>query len=335
MRQRVRATLKKFIPPLIVILLLPVVIALLFLPESFLYLPPEGSLTKLYPIIAVGLSLFVAFNVFRRNARNADPISQRLSFLLLIPGVGGIVLFFVYGNLLLLLSGIALSYAFAAWINILRFPPRFWNIVRLVRRDSTVKALQQLGSWIQTHPNDWQAFQLRAGLHFDRWQFAEAERDARIAIKLRADPHPENFFQLCQILRLQSLYIEAKQALSTAIALKSDPAYYFELGILCYRLEQYSEAIEALQKATRSVLPFAMSNLLAHYYLAKSFEITGNSEQASKHYRNLPKHSYTLEQYREVSDQLPDYQEVLRTRADYEDIHLRLSTQEVSKFLHS
>lgn len=327
MRSRFITILKRFIPPLVVILLFPIVVALLFLPESFLYIPPEGFSGTLRPIIFVGLFFFVVFTFAKRSSQNADPIAQKILFLILAPGIIGIGLYFIYGNPLLFLLGVAGCYLAGLWINVLRFPPRFWNVVRLVRKKKPVQALQLLNSWIQTHPDDWRAFQLRAGLHFTQLKIAEAEHDARTAIRLRPIAHHEDFAQLYHILHLQSLYTEAKQAILGALTLRADPAYYFNLGLECYRLEQYPEAIEALQKATGHTLSLMMGNLLANYYLGRSFEITGDRERASNCYNNLPKHSQNLKKYMEQVSQLPDYPEVIQMRADYADIDRRLSQQ--------
>lgn len=325
MQNRLITVLKKFLPALIVILLLPVVIAFLFLPEGILYIPSEGFSYRWTLWLVAGIVIFVWLVSRRGRPRHHDPIAKKLYWLVVGPILLGLGLYLVSGQVLFFLGGIGLFALIVAWLNYLRFPARFWKVIQLTRQNQPVKALGLLSEMIQSHPDDWRAHQMRSNLYLNQFQFVNAERDARLILKLKPTPQGEDHVHLAEVLHSQAQYADAVQSLRTALQMKSDRSFWYQLGVEYYRLGQYEEAIQALLEATRFPLPLMMANLLANYYLGCSYENLGNPNGAKKYFREMRKHGQPLQQAMAAVNGIPDYPEAIKLRTDYVDIEKRLA----------
>jgi hypothetical protein len=65
-------------------------------------------------------------------------------------------------------------------------------------------------------------------------------------------------------------------------------------------------------------------NLLAHYYLARSLEMTGQPQLALKIYGKMHRFSRDLKNYIQQANSYPDHPEIVLFRSDLRDIEERL-----------
>jgi tetratricopeptide (TPR) repeat protein len=203
-------------------------------------------------------------------------------------------------------------------------PSHLRPVFKALQAGNSEQALLLVNQSIKAHPDAWQAYQLRSVIHYSRLQIAEAERDARIALKLK----PDSFYNhnaLGQALLIQGRYAEAKAACVEAVRLApAQDVNHFNLGIACYRLGEFTPAIEALAKGAQSRLPSAQK-LWAHYLLARSLEVTGQNERAAQTYQAMKQYQDGLARLAESLRDKPDYPDIALARADIADLERRLA----------
>jgi tetratricopeptide (TPR) repeat protein len=166
-----------------------------------------------------------------------------------------------------------------AWSLYLRYPSGTWPALRMLRSRRYLEALQHINEVINTQPADWRYYRVRESVQLAAHHLWEAEQDARRVVRFHpdADAHQD----LAAILLYQARFDDARVEYQRA--LRQEPASslaQYGLGLACYRLGRYPEAVQALGIATRVTLPYHRQNLLAQYCLARSLAALGQGELA-------------------------------------------------------
>jgi tetratricopeptide (TPR) repeat protein len=235
------------------------------------------------------------------------------------------VLFWVSNQFLFVLLGAVPVLALVFWPILSswsQLPSHLRPVLKEFQAGNVAQALLLVNQSIQAYPETWQAYQLRSVIHYSRLQVAEAERDARTALKLK----PDSFYNhnaLGQALLIQGRYIEAKEAFSEALRLAPKQAMNHNLGIACYRSGEYATAVEALAKATQTELP-ASQKLWVYYLLGRSFEALGQQDRAEQTYQAMQRYRDGFEKLVDSVRDKPDYPDIALVRADIADIERRL-----------
>ena len=276
-------------------------------------------------VFGVGLVGIIAAMVLYQT-RHAEPVGRRLALFIILPTPIGFAAAIISGMPNLLLLGLAGSIlaglGSVVWFSYLRLPIRFWGLVSFGKKDLAATS-QKLNAIIGAHPDDWQAYRLRADISLNRLHLADAERDARTVVRLRPASH-EALYELGRILSVQSRYAEAKQALEAAHKLTPRGPYCYSLGVACYRLAEYDQATELLQRALKKGMPLNLNNMLGYYYLGRSLEALGRGEEARGAYQKMKPYSGQIERYSKSLVDIPDYAEAVTVRAELADIARRL-----------
>jgi tetratricopeptide (TPR) repeat protein len=211
------------------------------------------------------------------------------------------------------------------WINYLRFPVYLWPALRLSRQKKTGQAIQKVDEILRARPESWAAQRLRYDLDLANMQFAEAERDARLMVKLKP-VSSEARSLLFMALFNQGSYEDAKFACEEALKVKPrDACILYDLGICYYRLGETSRCIEIMSQVTRKSLPLNLYSLIARYYLGRSLETAGQPEAAMKAYREMHRFADDLKKHIQRTNAYPDHPEIILFRSDLLDIEQRLS----------
>lgn len=211
------------------------------------------------------------------------------------------------------------------WFIYLRHPPKLWKFIWLVQKKKPAEAAQYINEWIRSHPHDWRMFLVRSEFHLNRAQIAEAERDARMAVKLKPEYH-ESHNQVGRCMLITGQYEEARAAFESAQKLKSNNQYLANLGAACYTLGDYPAAVAALTQATRQPLDHPLYTMGAYYYLGCSLEKIGEQKKAQEAFTAMKEHAADIDQYIAQINAAPDFPGTVATRADFLDIKCRLGS---------
>jgi tetratricopeptide (TPR) repeat protein len=244
-----------------------------------------------------------------------------LAFLLSV-GTGPVLLDSNLAWLLVPVLGIPLT---ILWFIYLRHPLKLWKFIWLVQKKKQTEAAQYINEWIRSHPHDWRMFLVRSEFHLNRAQVAEAERDARMAVKLKPDYH-ESHNQVGRCLLITGQYEEARAAFESAQKLKSNNQYLANLGATCYTLGDYPAAVEALTQATRQPLDHPLYTMGAYYYLGCSLENIGEHKKAQEAFTAMKQYAADIDQYIAQFNAAPDFPGTVATRAHFMDIKRRLNS---------
>ncbi len=268
--------------------------------------------------VTIAMITFLSVAVVYRN-RDQGPFIKKISISIIALFSIGFGLYLGTGSFIYFLLGIFSIPLVIIWVNYLRHPPHLWKFVWLFRRKRQPEAAQYINEWIKSHPDDWKALIMRSDFHLNRGQIAEAERDSRMAIKLKPDYH-EGYNQIGRSLMIMAQYAEAKQAFETAQRLKPNSGYLANLGITCYRLGDFPAAVEALTRANRIHLDHQFYNLTAYYFLGRSLQNIGEQKKAQDAFKKMKLYGKDIKLYIEQNNAAPDYPETVTTRADLAEI---------------
>jgi tetratricopeptide (TPR) repeat protein len=243
--------------------------------EPFIFGP--GSRLWHY-LLSAAFLLFVA-KVLLWDHRAHDPINRRYDLLAALPISLGVTAFLLTGRFAYALLAVLWVMLLVAWARYLRYPSETWPALRMLRSRNYPGALQHIHEVINTQPADWRYYRVRESIHLASHHLWEAEQDARRVVRYHpgAKAHQDLAAILVYMARFEDARVEYQRAL------RQEPASalaQYGLGLACYRLERYPEAVQALGMATRTTLPYLRQNLLAYYYLARSLEAVGQGEQA-------------------------------------------------------
>jgi tetratricopeptide (TPR) repeat protein len=301
------------------------IVPILLMSLTFCLLMSSMAIPSPVRLYAMAMAIFIFFFAIAfYNIRNTGPLIRKIGLSIAACFSLGFSLYLITGNPVYFLLGILGIPLIIIWVSYLRYPPQLWKFLWLFRRKRQAEAAQYINEYIRNHPDDWKALTLRSDFHLNHAQPAEAERDSKLVIKLKPDFH-EGYNQLGRSLLIMAQYEEARQAFESAQRLKPNSGYSANLGIACYRLGDFSAAIEALTKATRAPLDHPFYSLAAVYFLGRSLENIGETEKAQEAFKKMKQYAGNLKSYIEQLNASPDYPETVATRANLAEIQRRLN----------
>ncbi|MCP4526380.1 MAG: tetratricopeptide repeat protein [Aestuariibacter sp.] len=264
----------------------------------------------------IGLVGYVAF-----TTRKADPKTRQRSILWSLPMAFGFALsFYPFQSGIPAVIGFGTTIALAVWFNVLRHPVEFRQALKQFQAGEKLRALELVTSSIKKNSTHWESYQFRSVIYAALFRVVKAERDARTAMRLEPDNHI-CYNALGQALLAQERYLEANDAFSKAIELA--PHYtvnHYTKGLVCYRLEQFDEAIKYLEFAVRGRMHFEEWQLLANYYLGRSLLQVGDTQKAQRAFRALGQFRRGYNKLVNLYQDIPHYPTVLQIRRELEDI---------------
>ncbi len=299
-------------------------LALLLLCTVSLWLPWLAGLSPtMVKVVLTGMGGLITFPImllaFRRWIAGI-PIGR---VILIMAGSLAIVLAWAAtGSDWILLAFIAISLGIGVWrlsTNPL-LPLALSPAVSQLRQGDKVKALATVGEYLRTHPDQWQALQLRAVIELSMMNLAEAERDARRVTQL-APKQESGYSALGNVYLAQGLYERAKDNFEQALRLKpQSPNTNYNYGIGCYRLGDYPTALGAFGVvAKKGGLPDE-NLLLTNYYLAKCYEAVGDETSARAGQERLKQYRAGYARLVAESSKLPDYDGVVAMRGELDEV---------------
>jgi predicted Zn-dependent protease len=258
-----------------------------------------GPVSRLWSYLIALTFLFFIGKLLLWDQRKLDPLYRWYSLLVAVPASLAAVSFVLTGHYgFLLLAAIWIG-AVCGWLRYFRFPTAVWPALQKLRARNYPEALQLINEVIRTQPVNWKYYQMRGSVQLAHQHLWEAEQDARRVIRFHPDEKAR--LALAVILIYGGRFDEARVEYQRALRLKPRSAEgNYGLGMACCRLEKYPEAIQALTLAARSTLPFLRQNLLAHYYLGRCLEATGQGQLANAAYAKMRK-------YRDGSEKLAQF----------------------------
>ncbi len=259
------------------------------------------------------------------RTRRLEPETRRRGIICSLPVAFGVALsIYPFQSAIPLLIGFGGTIALAVWFGILRHPVELRQALEQFRAGKKLQAAQLTTLAIEKHPTHWESYQFRSVINSSLFRIVEAERDARVAMRLKPDNHTCHN-ALGQALLAQERYSEADNAFSKAVELAPHYAFnHYCKGIVCYRLEQFNEAIRYLKFTIRGRMPFEEWRLLANYYLGCSLLHIGETKKAQKAFQALKRFRHVYDRMVELYQDVPDYPAALQFRRELEDINNHL-----------
>jgi len=316
MRQEMRSSLLLPIALGLAVLLVAV-LAVLFSPWPF---------TETV-IVVVALLLF-GFLLW--SSRDASWGLRLLALLVALPAVIGASVGLVSGSLAAALLGMGLTLLLLVLLRFFSTPLSFRAAYGRYRKGDLEGALEMVDKSVAARPDFWESYQLRAMIHLAMLQLGYAERDARQAVLIRPDADAAHN-TLGHVYLAQERFDMAEEAYGRALDLSPGYALYlYHLGLAEFRQGKYADAAESFVAATQGTLPTGEYDLQARYYLARSWEETGEPEAAAQAEAQLAKFAYALEPLQESIAAQPDYPHVELVRADMTDLAARTARAETA-----
>ncbi len=278
-------------------------------------------------ILSAAFLAFVA-KVLLWDHRAHDPINRRYDLLAALPVSLGVIAFLLTGGIVYALLAVLWVVLQYAWAFYLRYPLETWPALRKLRARNYPEALQLINGVICTQPTDWCYYRVRESVHLAAHHLWEAEQDARRVVRYHpgAAAHQDLAAILVYTARFDDARVEYQRALRHKPA---SAASQYGLGLACYRLERYPEAVQALGIATRTTLPYLRQNLLAHYYLARSLEALGQGDLAQAAYRQMRRCRPGREKLAQFIQANPSFPGVANLAQDLVEIDLRWEEQPI------
>lgn len=241
-------------------------------------------------------------------------MERRWNALLIIPLLAALLAFFLTERLIYTALGFVIGYLILQGLRFLLLPSGLHSAVRAFQSGRLEEALERTDQIIDTKPERWEAYYLRALIHFALSDLLAAEADAREAVERKPDSDT-NYVTLGQVLYAQTRFAEAEEAFSEAVRLRgTEGLNQYHLGATLFHLDRYEDAIPRLELSTKLGIDNEQMELLAHYYLARSLQREGRDEEANDAYTTMQEHA----------DALDDLKRDVNSASDYPARHLLL-----------
>jgi tetratricopeptide (TPR) repeat protein len=283
----------------------------------------SGLSPTMVKVVFTGMGGLITFPImlfaFRRVIEGL-PVGRVI--LIMLGSLAIVLAWAATGSDWILLAFVVVSLGIAVWrlsSNPL-LPLALSPAVSQLRQGDKVKALATVGEYLRTHPDQWQALQLRAVIELSMMNLPEAERDARRVVQL-APKQEGGYSTLGNVNLVQGLYQRAKDNFERALRLKpnsSNTNYNYGLG--CYRLGDYSTALGAFRVVAKKGGVPDENMLLTNFYLAKCCEATGDTASAAAAYEQLKRHRAGYERLLAENSKLPDYEGVVVMRGELDEM---------------
>ncbi|MEM7116452.1 MAG: tetratricopeptide repeat protein [Chloroflexota bacterium] len=308
-------------------LLLPIgiIIAIWLGGLALVLLFPDAADFNTAVSITIGLSLIVFLLYWTRQANGR----LRLTALLMaIPALVGITLGLTNGRLRFIMLGVGLTFLLLILQRLFDTPISFRTASSYFNRGDLDNALRIINKSIDSRPDFWESYQLRALIRLANLDFNRAEADAKQAIAIHPKAHPV-LNTLGQIYLAQESFANAEKTYAAAAELAPDVAlYHYHLGLSRFRQKKHQSAAEALATSTQKTLPTIRYDLQAHYYLGKSLERLGDKKTAAEAFAGMENFKDGLEILEEQMASQADYPHIEQLRRDADDIAKQLAKNE-------
>ncbi len=276
-RQELRSS---FVLPIIITLAIWVVGMVVFLlfPDNF------NAIISLL----IGLSLLIYLWRGMRQAPAGLQTSLRITAVIFaLPALIGITMGLTQGNVSYTLFGFGITVLLLMGQRLLHTPLSYRAATRHFQQGNDEDALALLSKAIETRPDFWQSYQLRALIYLMQGHLRHAQRDGETAVSLNPHSH-EAYNILGQVYLAQTDFEKAVMAYETAVSLQpSNELYAYYLGISLYRNGRFAEAAQALAIATQGALPTDSYDLLAYFYLGRALTANGEDALAAEAYEMM------------------------------------------------
>lgn len=257
-------------------------------------------------------------------------MERRWNLLLLIPIFTSFIAFLLTGQIVYTALGFVAGYAVLLILRRRLLPPHLHQAVQKFRRGELLEALDLSRQAIVARPDRWESYYLQALIYFGLNQLNNAEVSAREAVARKPDSDSVHGV-LGQVLYAQGKYDEAKEAYVTAARIRPrDAMNQYQAGAAYFRLDDFGRAIPRLELATKLGLDDTTLALLAHYYLARSFELTDQSAKAESALEAMREHREGLSDLKRGVTEAETYPDLPLLRDDVNALAIRLGERPTS-----
>ena len=262
------------------------------------------------------------------STRGAGWKLRILALILAIPAIIGITLSLVNGSITAAFVGVGITAVLLIILRFLHTPISYRVAYRHFRNGQMQEALEIINKSINARPDFWESYQLRSLIYLSQMSLDHAERDAQTAIEINPKAHPV-YNTLGQVYLAQERFAEAEEAYNNALDLAPGYALYlYHLGLCEFRRQEYDESAQSLAAASRGTLPIIEYDLQNAYYLTRSLEEIGDSENADLARQQMAKFRDGLPLIKKQLENQPAYPHLEQMRADAGDLEQRLSQLE-------
>ncbi len=271
------------------------------------------------PILAIGVFIGLAgLATFKSLATERG--LRYVWFALILPAAIGISLaIYPFANVAPALLGIAASITTGLWLFVWRYPAQYRAASKAFQFGNYMQALNLANQALNIRPTLWEAYQFRSVTYLKLSNLVDAERDAPKALQLKPDSY-FNLTALGNVLMANQKFAEASDLFSKALLLTPQVGLnYFNKGVCCYRLDDFSEAVQYLQVAVDKGLT-GDGLLLGNYYLAQSLSKIRDVNRAAQYYDAMKKYRATYEKLLKEATDAPDYLGTVTMRDDLENM---------------
>ncbi len=276
---------------------------------------PDDFNTGLAIAISVALLLFLLY--WTRK----EPLKQRfLALVFAIPALSGISFGLSNGRLSPIILGISFTILLLIAYRAVSIPVSYRFAVRQFEAGDDEKALELVDKTIESRPDYWESYLLKAMIFLNQLDFPRAERAAKQALEV----NPQAVFAyntLGQIYLVQTAFTAAEQAYIQAVELNPDNAlYWYHLGLCQYRLKAYETAVDSLLAATKRTPRILEYELLEYFYLWRCLKECGREDQAAEVQDKMQKFSEGLPLLQTQLAQQPDTPHLPFQQADLAEL---------------
>lgn len=299
-------------------LYLPLLITFIILITGiFLFqLVPESQFNNAFALLlGGGLLIFLIY-----WTRDVNWQLRLLAVLFAVPAMAGISVGIIQGRSRFIILGVGATFLLLVVQRAFSIPISYRFAVRQFEQGQYERALRLVNKTITSQPGFAESYQLRALIRTKYKQFAQAQKDAKYAIKL--DPKlATHHSTLGQIFLAESDYRQALNSFQEAAVLDPDnPIFHFYSGLAAYRLEDYKLAAESFSMATKKTLPLIEYDILAHYFLSQALIETQRPTLAQTALETMKKFGDGLPHLEAMVSQQTDYDHIRRLKQDVEAI---------------
>jgi tetratricopeptide (TPR) repeat protein len=251
-------------------------------------------------------------------------MERRWNLLLLIPLLTSFVAFLLTQQILYTAAAFIVGYALLLVIRRRLLPPHLHQAVQKFQKGDLNGALALANQAVAARPSRWESYYLQALIYFGLTQLEDAEASAREALSRNPDSDSAHGV-LGQVLYAEGKYVEAKDEYVAAARIRArDSMNQYQAGAAYFRLGDYERAIPRLELATKLGLDDPALALLAHYYLARSLELTDQSAKAESAIEAMREHRSGLSDLRRGISEAAPYPDLAHLRDDVNALAIRL-----------
>ena len=302
-------------------LLLPIALglAILFAGVVIAMIAPWAFMNTVAVFIVITLLGYLLW-----STREASWRLRLLAIILAVPAILGITYGLVNGRIVEPLVGLGVTVLLLAALRFFSTPISYRAASRRFNEGDLQSALDLINRSIESRPDFWESYQLRALIYLSMLSFGHAENDARKAITLNPKAHPV-YNTLGLMYLAQEDFAAAEEVYGRALDLAPGFALYlYNLGLSEYRQGKFEAAVESFIAATNGTLPLMAYDLQNAYYQTLALEAIGREPGTQAAVAQMEKYRDALPILQKQVDNLPDYPHLKQIRADLADMEQRI-----------